>query len=160
MTRPPTLQDRACWMLKLLQEHPSHVVGKFGGTCAYRRCVASPNSSADSLVPLTVEGCTEIHAPVQRARSIILRFSWGRFRRRRVNSLSSTAVLHNRIADRPSLMTEVCSAPLHVTLFLSDAIRCPHPIVDAPTFPPALVVSLGIAIPSFFPVFFTTCFCR
>ena len=99
-------------------------------------------------VPLTVEGCTEIHAPVRRPRSIILRFSWGRFRRRRLNSLSSTAALHNRIAARPSLMTEVCSAPLNVALFLSDATRCPQTIVEARKFPPALVVGFGMAIPA------------
>eukprot|EP00978_Attheya_sp_CCMP212_P026461 scaffold87106_cov73-Attheya_sp.AAC.2 len=75
-------------------------------------------------------------------------FSWI-FRKRCFNLLSSTAALHkNRIAARPSLMTEVCSVPLNVTLFVSDATRCPQRIVDARKFPPALLVGFGMAIPA------------
>eukprot|EP00978_Attheya_sp_CCMP212_P034327 scaffold143171_cov35-Attheya_sp.AAC.1 len=50
------------------------------------------------------------------------------------------AAVHTRIAAHPSLMAEVCSAPLDVALFLSNATRCAQTIVEAWKFPPVLVV--------------------
>jgi hypothetical protein len=49
--------------------------------------------------------------------------------------------LHNRIAAHPSFLTEVCSAPMNVAVFLNDATRCPQTIVEARKFPLALMIS-------------------
>jgi hypothetical protein len=61
--RPPFLQPSTCCKVNW-DSHPSQVCDRSGSVMPYLIKRASRNSWAESLVPLTVKGRTDSHAPV------------------------------------------------------------------------------------------------